>query len=85
MTVGERIHELRLERGLSQRELASPKDRVTYAYVSRIEANKRNPSIRALIILARRLRTTAYYLMTGRDYGVCPVCGNWFEGREHEV
>ncbi|HEY4908360.1 MAG TPA: helix-turn-helix transcriptional regulator, partial [Methylomirabilota bacterium] len=35
-TIGERLKRLRLERGLSQRELAAPG--VSYAYISRIEA-----------------------------------------------
>ena len=37
-TIGERLKRLRLERGLSQRELAAPG--VSYAYISRIEAGK---------------------------------------------
>jgi transcriptional regulator with XRE-family HTH domain len=39
--VGARINALRLERGLSQRDLAAP--RLSYAYVSRIEAGRANP------------------------------------------
>jgi tetratricopeptide (TPR) repeat protein len=54
---------LRLERGLSQRELSSPG--VSYAYISRIEAGARRPSVKALRMLAQKLGVTAEYLETG--------------------
>src|ERR1051325_8563674 len=47
-TVGERLRRLRAERGLSQRDLAGPG--VSYAYISRIEAGARRPSVKALQI-----------------------------------
>lgn len=62
-TVGERLKRLRLERGLSQRELASPG--VSYAYISRIEAGTRQPSVKALRRLAAKLGVSAAYLETG--------------------
>ena len=40
---------------------------VTYAYISRIEAGGRRPSVKALRMLARRLGVTAEYLETGTD------------------
>jgi hypothetical protein len=43
-TVGDRIRERRLALGLSQREL--PCEGVTYAYISRLEANTRQPSVK---------------------------------------
>ncbi|MGE5690727.1 MAG: tetratricopeptide repeat protein [Pseudomonadota bacterium] len=64
-TVGERLRRLRRERGLSQRELASPG--VSYAYISRIEAGTRQPSVKALRKLARKLGVTAEFLETGSD------------------
>ena len=64
-TVGARLRRLRLERGLSQRELASPG--VSYAYISRIEAGTRQPSVKALRKLARKLGVTAEFLETGSD------------------
>jgi tetratricopeptide (TPR) repeat protein len=54
---------LRLERGLSQRELSSPG--VSYAYISRIEAGARRPSVKALRMLAQKLGVAAEYLETG--------------------
>jgi transcriptional regulator with XRE-family HTH domain len=63
-TVGQRIRERRLELGLSQRELAS--EGVTYAYVSRIEANARTPSTKALRQLAPRLGVSVHWLETGK-------------------
>jgi transcriptional regulator with XRE-family HTH domain len=72
--VGQRIKRVRLERGLSQRHLADGTS-VSYAYVSRIEAGARVPSLGALIELADRLDTSALYLATGRTGGHCPFCG----------
>ena len=62
-SIGTRIRRLRLERGLSQRELSGPG--VSYAYVSRIEAGQREPSLKALRILARKLRVPLEHLETG--------------------
>lgn len=64
-TVGERLRRLRLDSGLSQRELAAPG--VSYAYISRIEANTRRPSVKALRLLAPKLGVTVEYLETGSD------------------
>ena len=64
-TIGERLKRLRLERGFSQRELAAPG--VSYAYISRIEAGTRQPSVKALRRLAAKLEVTAGYLETGSD------------------
>jgi transcriptional regulator with XRE-family HTH domain len=54
---------LRLERGLSQRQVSGPG--ATYAYVSRIEAGSRNPTTRALAVIAAKLGVSADYLATG--------------------
>jgi transcriptional regulator with XRE-family HTH domain len=62
-TIGQRLKRLRLERGLSQRELAAPG--VSYAYISRIEAGTRQPSVKALRRLAAKLEVSAEYLETG--------------------
>jgi tetratricopeptide (TPR) repeat protein len=64
-TIGARLKRLRVERGLSQRELSSPG--VSYAYISRIEAGARTPSVKALRMLARKLAVSVEYLETGRD------------------
>jgi transcriptional regulator with XRE-family HTH domain len=74
-SVGARIKQLREEAGMSQRELADGLDRVTYAYISRIESDTRQPSLRALREIAKRLGTTALYLETGSDRVRCPHCG----------
>src|ERR671936_1024369 len=63
--IGARLKRLRLERGLSQRDLSSPG--VSYAYISRIEAGARTPSVKALRKLAQKLKVTVEYLETGRD------------------
>src|SRR5438105_7264989 len=64
-TIGRRLRRLRLERRLSQRELSSPG--VSYAYISRIEAGTRQPSVKALRMLARKLGVSAEFLETGSD------------------
>lgn len=64
-TVGDRIRQRRLELGLSQRALAS--EGVTYAYISRLEANARTPSIKALRKLATKLDVSAHWLETGEQ------------------
>lgn len=64
-TVGDRIRQRRLELGLSQRELAS--DGVTYAYISRLEANARTPSVKALRKLAAKLDVSVHWLETGEQ------------------
>ena len=64
-TIGQRIRRLRLERKLSQRELAGPG--VSYAYVSRIEAGHRTPSVKALRVIAGKLGVTSDYLETGEQ------------------
>ena len=62
-SIGQRLKRLRLEQGLSQRELAAPG--VSYAYISRIEAGSRQPSVKALRRLAAKLGVTTEYLETG--------------------
>jgi tetratricopeptide (TPR) repeat protein len=62
-TIGQRLRRLRLEKGLSQRELAGPG--VSYAYISRIEGGQRQPSLRAIRRLAHKLGVSAQYLETG--------------------
>src|SRR4051794_39019566 len=64
-SIGERLRRLRQDRGLSQRELAS--QGVSYAYISRIEAGARRPSVKALRQLARKLNVSPEYLETGSD------------------
>ena len=63
--IGARLKRLRLARGFSQRDLSSPG--VSYAYISRIEAGARTPSVKALRKLAQKLGVSVEYLETGRD------------------
>ncbi|MEA2499208.1 MAG: hypothetical protein QOH26_1613 [Actinomycetota bacterium] len=55
---------MRVEAGLTQKELADPT--YTAAYVSTIEAGKRQPSRKALEHLAGKLGVDADHLLTGR-------------------
>jgi transcriptional regulator with XRE-family HTH domain len=66
-SIGARLRRLRLERQLSQRDLSSPG--VSYAYISRIEAGARRPSVKALRMLAQKLGVSAEYLETGSELG----------------
>jgi transcriptional regulator with XRE-family HTH domain len=66
-TIGQRLRRLRTDKRLSQRELSSPG--VSYAYISRIEAGTRTPSVKALRMLARKLGVSADYLETGVEVG----------------
>src|SRR5690242_19571902 len=64
-TLGDRLRELRVRRGLSQSGLA--RDLVSPSYVSLIEAGKRLPEREILRAFADRLGTTPEYLETGVD------------------
>jgi tetratricopeptide (TPR) repeat protein len=59
--VGKRLRELRLRRGLSQRELAEP--RYDGSFVSQIEAGRRSPSREAMSFFAERLAVSVDELM----------------------
>lgn len=64
-TVGQRVKRLRIGLGLSQRDVQGPG--VSYAYISRIEAGTRNPSVKVLRMLAASLEVSVEYLETGQD------------------
>src|SRR5215469_13466809 len=64
-SIGARLRRLRIEQGKSQRDLSSPG--ITYAYISRIEAGARTPSMKALRMLAKKLGVTPEYLETGSE------------------
>jgi len=82
-TVGERIHQRRLALGLSQRELASKG--VSYAYISRLEANTRQPSVTALRKLAPKLAVSPHWLETGEDDPAEELARLVFEHRERPL
>lgn len=65
MDLGTRLRKLRLERGLTQTQLAEP--HYSYAFVSSIEAGRRNPSRKALEHFANKLGVQAAELATGRS------------------
>ena len=66
-SIGERLRRLRRERGLSQRDIAGKG--VSFTYVSRIEGGQREPSVKALRLLAPKLGVSAEYLETGHEAG----------------
>ena len=63
VALGKRLREARAAAGLSQRDLAF--EGCTAAYVSRIEAGARVPSLQIIREFANRLGLTAEYLATG--------------------
>jgi tetratricopeptide (TPR) repeat protein len=65
---GARLRRLRVQRSLSQRELADPV--YTAAYISTVEAGKRRPSRAALEHFARRLGIEVDELLTGKPPGL---------------
>lgn len=62
-TLGQRLRALRVERGLSQADLAG--DLVSPSYVSLIESGRRSPEREVLDGLARRLGCSPLYLESG--------------------
>lgn len=63
VAVGERLRQARLDAGLTQRDLAF--EGCTAAYVSRIEAGARIPSLQIIHEFAKRLGVTPEFLATG--------------------
>ncbi|HVF53972.1 MAG TPA: tetratricopeptide repeat protein [Actinomycetota bacterium] len=61
---GDRLRKARLDKGLTQRQLAEPD--YTHAYVSTIEAGKRQPSDAAIEYFAEKLGMAAIELRTGQ-------------------
>jgi tetratricopeptide (TPR) repeat protein len=67
VSVGRRLRQARDSAGLTQRDLSF--EGCTAAYVSRIEAGARVPSLQILHEFAKRLGVTPEYLATGRPAG----------------
>jgi transcriptional regulator with XRE-family HTH domain len=63
--VGQRLRHRRQELGLSQRSISC--DGVSYAYISRLEAGLRQPSVKALRKLAPQLGVSVHWLEFGRE------------------
>jgi len=65
VAVGRRLKDARLAAGLSQRQLSFPG--CSAAYISRLEAGDRVPSLQLLRKLAAKLNTDEQYLATGME------------------
>ena len=65
--MGARLKEARERAGLSQRQLAFPG--CSSAYISRIEAGMRTPSLQVLQLLGQRLGVAGEFLANGRGSG----------------
>src|SRR5918999_33593 len=62
-SLGQRLRDLRLRRGVSQAQLAFPE--LSDSYVSLIESGKRLPAPNVIELLARKLGCSASYLASG--------------------
>src|SRR5918992_3442422 len=62
-TLGQRLRDLRMRRGISQAELAFPE--LSDSYISLIESDKRTPAPAVIELLARKLGCSASYLASG--------------------
>jgi tetratricopeptide (TPR) repeat protein len=62
--IGRRLRNMRVARGLTQRQIAEP--RYTAAYISTIEAGRRSPSSAALAHFAKQLGVEVDEILTGR-------------------
>jgi len=70
-TLGSRIGFLRDRRQWTQKELAE-KAGLSATFISEIENDKRNISASVLLALAKELRASVDYLLTGQDTGSMP-------------
>jgi len=64
--LGRQIQEARMRRGMSQTELAAY-CRVSSTYISKLEHNRRQPSLRLLNLLARALETDVQIFLVARN------------------
>lgn len=62
MTLGQKIRQLRIDKGLTQKELVG--EHITRNMLSKIENDSATPSVRTLEYLASRLGVSAGYFMT---------------------
>lgn len=62
MDIGERIKGFRKEKGLTQQELAKSTG-LSRSYLSDVENNRKNPSIRTVESIAKKLNTTLCELL----------------------
>ena len=67
MTTGERIREIREQRGMSQQELALRCGWTSRSTISKIEKNERETRLKSLIKIAKVLNTDPDYLIFGDE------------------
>lgn len=67
MTLGQRVHQLRKQRGYSQDELADMVG-IQRSYIGHIERGSREPSRDIIVALARALETTPEDLLSAAGY-----------------
>ena len=67
MSFGSRLKELRIEKNLSQADLAL-ETKLTQVAIAYWETEQRTPNAQAIIILARYFNVTTDYLLGEKDY-----------------
>lgn len=82
-SLGKRLRKLRLERGLTQADLAKP--RYTHAHVSTIESGRRMPSAEALRFFAEKLDVEIEELATGKPPGLAAELALEVEQARHSL
>ena len=75
LALGKRLAAARVEAGISQRKLAGPG--VSAAYISRIEAGDRAPSVTAIRQMAGKLNIGVGYLETGQEQPALDESDGW--------
>ena len=66
MTLGQRIRQARIDRGMTQKQLVG--DHITRNMLSKIENDSATPSVRTLEYIASRLSLPAGYFLAGASY-----------------
>ena len=70
MSVGKKIKEIRIEKGISRPVFCGDEQELTVRQLSRIESGASQPSLPKFYYIARRLGVLAYSLMT--DFSALP-------------
>lgn len=89
MNLGDKIRLARLEKNMTQSDVAS--DKITRNMISAIESGKATPSLDTLLYISKRLDIPAYYLISDeadvseyRKTSLLPVVKEFFANKQYE-
>ncbi len=60
---GQKLHTLRIQHGLTLKELAAALGYTAHGYISELEAGKKTPTVEAVISIARLFNVTTDHLL----------------------